>query len=230
MRCLLQTMGIFMHSVSVPEFAVARGRMMFPQTRIDPRTTAVIAIDFQRFFIDAGQPMGNVHAYDILENANRINEFVRNAGGLVILTQHSVAAPDEPEAGDALTSEAALLPGSTSYQLHPELVRSSSDVCLVKYRSSALHPKANAGLDTVLEQAGIKTVIVTGIASNGCCDCLARDAFQHGFDVIFASDATAAMTDEEHNAALLNLTLYYARVRSTDEIVGALMPGSSHLI
>ena len=54
------------------------------------------------------------------------------------------------------------------------------------------------------------------------CDCTARDAFQHGFNVIVVSDATAAMTDAEHNAALLNLEIYYARVLPTSEIVQSL--------
>ena len=68
----------------------------------------------------------------------------------------------------------------------------------------------------------METLIITGLVTNGCCDCTARDAFQHGFNVVFASDATAAMTDEEHNAALLNLEIYYARVMRTEEIAAAL--------
>ena len=51
---------------------------------LDPAKTAVIAVDFQRFFIDEGQPMGNPHARDIIDNANRINAAVRNSGGLVV--------------------------------------------------------------------------------------------------------------------------------------------------
>jgi ureidoacrylate peracid hydrolase len=180
-------------------------------------------VDFQRFFIDEGQPMGNPHARDIIDNANRINAAVRNSGGLVVITQHSMADPSNVVEGERLRrDDAVLLPGSPSYDIHPDLVRADTDVALVKYRSSPLHPKANAGLDAILETSGIQTLIVSGLASNGCCDCLARDAFQHGFDVIFASDASAAMSDEEHNATLLNLGLYYARVMSTDEIVASL--------
>jgi len=74
----------------------------------------------------------------------------------------------------------------------------------------------------VLRKHGIDAIIVSGLVTNGCCDCAARDAFQYGYNVTVATDATAAMTDEEHNASLLNLTLYYAHTRSVDEIIAAL--------
>lgn len=216
-----------MHVISLPESAVQRGRLMGLDKPIDPATTAVIAVDFQRFFIDDGQPMGNRHARDVLANANRINAAVRNAGGLVVHTQHSVAPPtpsgrdDEPGAPD-LSAVQELRPGSPSFDIHPDIVRAGDDVSIVKYRSSPLHPQAGTGLMEILRARGIETLVVTGLASNGCCDCLARDAFQHGFNVVVASDASAAMTDEEHNASLLNLAIYYAQVLHTDTIESAL--------
>jgi nicotinamidase-related amidase len=43
-----------------------------------------------------------------------------------------------------------------------------------------------------------------------------------GFRVLFISDATAALTDEEHNAALLTLRAVFADVRTTDEMLSIL--------
>jgi hypothetical protein len=37
--------------------------------------------------------------------------------------------------------------------------------------------------------------------------------------VLFASDATSALTDEEHNASLLNLSATFVNVRSTAQIL-----------
>jgi ureidoacrylate peracid hydrolase len=188
---------------------------------IDPATTAVIAIDFQNFFVADGEPMGTANARDALVNANRVNVAVRASGGLVVLTRHSFGPPGEVMPDEPLAA-GALLPGSPSYELHPELVVDPSDVVIVKRSSSPLHPMADTGLADLLRTQGIETVIVTGLASNGCCDCLARDAFQHGFNVVFVSDASAAVTDEEHNATLLNLAIYYANVLDTDAVEAAL--------
>jgi len=209
-----------MHHISLPEFARTRGRLLHPPKALDPRRTAVIAIDFQRFFIDDGEPMGHVHARDALAAANRLHAAVRDAGGLVVFTQHSMAPAEAAASGTAPAG--ALLPGSPSYELHPDLVRAPTDVLVVKRRSSPLHPQADTDLEQQLRARGINTVIVTGLVTNGCCDCTARDAFQYGFDVIVASEATAAMSDEEHNAALLGLELYYARVLDNAEIALAL--------
>ena len=66
---------------------------------------------------------------------------------------------------------------------------------------------------------GIETVVIAGIETIVCCDTTARDAAQHGFQVCIASDATAAMTEAEHEAALLNLSLWFADVRSGRELI-----------
>lgn len=223
-----------MHTILLPAAAVERGRAMGLQKPIDPATTAVVAIDFQNFFVADGEPMGTADARDALANANRVHAAVRAAGGLVVLVQHSFGPPgevppDEPDGSPRRPplAEQALLPGSASYELHADLVVDPSDLRIVKRRSSPLHPEADTDLLAILRQRGIETLVITGLASNGCCDCLARDAFQHGFNVVFVSDASAAMSDEEHNATLLNLAIYYANVLDTAAVEAALGKGSA---
>lgn len=217
-----------MHNIEIPASAIERGRLFHPAKPINPKRTAVLAIDFQRFFIDEDQPMGNVHARDILENANRLNAAVRAAGGLVVFTQHSMA-PFTAEEGAPVTGASdrqELLPGSPSYELHPLMDRASGDQVVIKHQSSPLHPKAGTQLHKMLQDRSIETLIISGLVTNGCCETTARDAFQHGYNVVIGSDATAAMTDEEHNAALLNLSVYYAVAMSVSEITDAIGSGS----
>lgn len=220
-----------MHTILIPKFATDRGLLMGLQRPIEPAKTAVIAIDFQRFFIDEDQPMGNGHARDILRNANRVHAAVRKAGGLVVFTQHSMAPlPERTANGEPVMQSApekvsshALLPGSSSFELHPEIERAGGDLTVVKYQSSPLHPRSGTRLDENLRGRGIETLIITGLVTNGCCDCTARDAFQHGYNVVVATDATAAMTDQEHNGALLSLAIYYAQVMNADAIEAGLI-------
>jgi ureidoacrylate peracid hydrolase len=209
------------HTIALPESAVERGRMMGLDKPIDPATTAVVTIDFQNFFVADGEPMGTANARDALANANRVNAAARSAGSLVVIVQHSFGPPGETAPAEPLL-ESALLPGSASYELNAELVVEPTDTRIVKRRSSPLHPEADTDLLALLRGRGIETLVITGVASNGCCDCLARDAFQHGFNVVFVSDATAAMSDEEHNATLLNLAIYYANVLDTAAVEAAL--------
>lgn len=66
--------------------------------------------------------------------------------------------------------------------------------------------------------AGIDTVIVSGTVTNVCCESTARDAMQYNYRVILATDANAALSDDEHAAALNSLAFVFADLRSAEEI------------
>ncbi|MBW4053034.1 MAG: isochorismatase family protein [Proteobacteria bacterium] len=50
-----------------------------------------------------------------------------------------------------------------------------------------------------------------------CCHSTARDAAMMDYKVFFVSDANAAISDELHNATLLNIVYLFADVRSTKQ-------------
>jgi ureidoacrylate peracid hydrolase len=80
------------------------------------------------------------------------------------------------------------------------------------------------GLADRLREQGIKRIIVCGVATNICVQASATDAFMDGFQVFFVSDASAAYSDEGHDAALALIDLAYGDVVSTDDVVNALSP------
>ena len=69
-----------------------------------------------------------------------------------------------------------------------------------------------ASLDTAM-------AVITGTQTNLCCETTAREINMAGYRVIFVADATASLTDAEHNAALLNLRLNFADVRFAGEVL-----------
>jgi ureidoacrylate peracid hydrolase len=76
-----------------------------------------------------------------------------------------------------------------------------------------------------LRAAGIDTAIITGTATNVCCESTARDAFMLNYRTLVVSDANATTTDEAHNASLNALFNRFADVFRTDEVVGLLGAG-----
>jgi len=78
------------------------------------------------------------------------------------------------------------------------------------------------GLADRLREQGIKRIIVCGVATNICVQASATDAFMDGFQIFFVSDASAAYSDEGHDAALTLIDLAYGDVVSTDDVVNAL--------
>jgi nicotinamidase-related amidase len=216
-----------LHHVHIPDWAVRRGRQLNCFPAIDPARTALLGIDLQNAFTLPGEVFGNPHACDILPNVNRVAAALRGRGGKVVWTRQTIS--DEPpqayppwqfdDCQDAVRrAKAALRDGAHGHALHHELEVAAGDRVLNKHRYSAF-ARHSSDLDPVLRQWRIETLIIAGTLSNCCCDSTARDANMLGYKVLFLSDATAAVTDEEHNAALLNLQIMFADVRPTAEIL-----------
>lgn len=217
-----------MHQIDLPDWAVERGRHMNSFESIDPARTALIVIDLQNAFTLPGEVFGNAHACDILPNVNRLAGALREAGGHVIWTRQTVtdikpyAHPEwHYDANDPFVRRAmeSLTEGDPRHGLHDALEVEPGDIIMNKYRYSAFI-RDSSDIETHLAALGVDMIIVTGTVTNVCCESSARDAYMLGYRVLFASDGTAAKTDAEHNAALLNLRLNFADVKSTDELIG----------
>ena len=70
------------------------------------------------------------------------------------------------------------------------MVRAGEPV-LTKPRYSAFF---GTPLDTLLRSGGVKTVVVTGVATNVCVESTARDAHQLDYCVVLPTDCIAAFT------------------------------------
>jgi ureidoacrylate peracid hydrolase len=112
--------------------------------------------------------------------------------------------------------------GSNSAALHDGLVVDACDVLLDKPRFGAFH---GTDLELILRSRGIDTVIVSGIATNVCCETTAREAMVRDFRVLFLSDATAAtrmgdLTAEElQEATLATLGTVFGQVLTVEEVI-----------
>ena len=60
-------------------------------------------------------------------------------------------------------------------------------------------------LEKILTALGGKTLIFTGIATNGVVEGTARDANMRGFEIVTLSDCVAGYNPKLHEASLLNL-------------------------
>ena len=120
--------------------------------------------------------------------------------------------------------EAAFADGSYGHSLWPGLEVLPPDIRVKKNRFGAFVP-GSSDLHAVLQARGIDTVIITGTATNVCCESTARDAMMMNYKVIFVSDGTATYNDEEHNATLGIMLAMFADVMTTDEVVERLAGG-----
>jgi ureidoacrylate peracid hydrolase len=218
-----------MNIVNLPQWAIEIGKTRSGLSSIDPAATALLVVDLQNAFMAPGETLENPHARDIVPNVNTLARAVRQRGGEVLFLRHTVS--DDPRfkltewqarmVPRALNGDFQLRAGTFGHQLYDKLEVLADDVLINKHRFSAFLPNSS-DLDAELRKRGIDTVIITGTITNVCCESSARDAQMLGYKVVFVSDATAAFTDEEHNAALLSMATVFAEVRPTSGVVALL--------
>jgi nicotinamidase-related amidase len=216
-----------MHRITLPTHLVDGTRPCFRFDVVSPRATALLVIDLQVAFVDEGQPYSSQHARDILPNVNGLIAAGRDAGVTIIFTRASTtdtppyARPTWFDEAVAYGPLAALLRlGRGERELSKSLDVRPSDLVIDKYRSSAMLPQSS-NIPEFLQQRGIDTLIIVGALTNYCCENTARDACQMDYKVFFVTDATAALTDEEHNASLGSVG-GHADLRSTKEMIDLL--------
>ena len=108
-------------------------------------------------------------------------------------------------------------PGSVGQANVPEL-QDCVDLVVCKVAYSAFF---NTQLDWVLRKAGIDTVVVCGIVTNGGVASTARDAHLRDYNVVVLSDGCAAFSDALHQASLADLASI-GKVTTCREFVSSL--------
>ena len=189
---------------------------------VSPRRTALVNVDLQNFFVDTTE-----HGVALVRRINELASICREAGILVIHTAH-VLRPDGSNIGvlgeivPDIKHEGLLNRGSKTAELHSELCVDPRDVVLEKPRFGAFYA---TDLELILRSNGIDTIIISGIATDVCCDTTAREANARDFRVLFLSDGTATNDpDAERNRAAQAATLemiesLFGQVLTVDEVL-----------
>ena len=223
-----------MHQFRMPEEYVKRvvarqGRPHVCET-FDGPSTALVVVDMQNYFMTEPYQAACPVAQEIVPTINRLAEAVRKAGGKVVWIQN--LAPWESEVSWSVAKEMygpdrakkrweSMQRDAHGFQLWPKLDLRDGDERVVKRRYSAFI-QGSSNIENVLSDNGIKTIIVTGVATNVCCESTARDAMMLNYRSLMVSDACATATDAEHAATMGNFYLFFGDVQSTDEIIARL--------
>lgn len=181
---------------------------------LDPKTTALVLIDLQHGIV-AREAAPRSSAEVVKKAAELVNAFRRGTGLIVFV--------------HVLFNEVLQLPADQSFprgtpspnamEFVPELGVQPSDVVVEKRQWGAFYGTA---LDQLLRRRGIKTIVIGGIATNIGVESTSREAFDRGYQMVFAEDAMTSIGAEAHEFAVKNIFPLMGRVRSVDEIVKAL--------
>lgn len=225
-----------MHDVTVRQEIVdrvlaRRGRYHLYDS-LDPDATAFVVIDMQNMFCEPGAPAEVPASRGICDNIDRLAEEVRSLGGLVIWVTSAATFANGKSDWESFVRNfvaeevqertiEAMKPDGHGEQVWHELEPDERDLFVRKNRYSALTPGASM-LQTVLASHRIRNVLIGGTKTNICCESTARDAMQLDYRVVMVEDCNAALSDDEHRAALENVIQQFGDVMTADEAVAAL--------
>jgi ureidoacrylate peracid hydrolase len=190
---------------------------------------ALLIIDMQNGFVSKGgsydlMGIDTAKYQGIIPNVRRLIQTCRSARIPIFFTQ----AVREGTGIDLLTRTHKILPKSREERIRTrpicvrgtwdadivdEITPTKQDHVVIKRRDSAFQ---DTEMEVWLRSFGIDTIIFSGIDTCICVESSLRDAFNHGYDVILISDATASM-NKNYSSTTENIREYYGLVMTLDE-------------
>jgi ureidoacrylate peracid hydrolase len=97
-------------------------------------------------------------------------------------------------------------------ELHPQ----PGDIIVEKKRFSAFY---QTELSRILDEWGVRKIIVGGVRTDFCVESTVRDAFCRDYEVIIASDCVASYFQHFHQNSLQVLGTAFSTVMETEEVI-----------
>ena len=181
----------------------------------EPRSCALVIIDMQRDFVDAGgfgEALGN--DVSLLRKAiaptKRVLDAARTRGLLVIHTRegHRPDLADLPQAkrlrgrlktgiGDAGPMGRILVRGEHGHDIIDSLKPVPGEIVIDKASYGAF---CGTNLERILRGRGVDTVVLAGVTADVCVHTTLREAYDRWFDCHYVADAISCFDPEIRRA------------------------------
>ena len=226
--------------------ALQRRRNATPLT-LDPRTTALVIVDMQEYFLNPASPFSRAcerivpgvlghfqeRGRGVVEpSLRRLLDFFRAHGLRIVYTTVASELPDGSDlmpifrqrnaVNRAAVGDVAIPPRADAWaRIVAALEPRPGELVVNKTTCGTFN---STGLDHALRSLGIAS-LVGGVVTNVCVETTARDAADRGYEVVLLDDGCAAFSPEIHEATLLSFQGPFGRVRRTDEVLALLESG-----
>jgi nicotinamidase-related amidase len=222
--------------------------MPWPSFAVDWRRAALVVIDMQNYGcnpeVGVAQMLALKHPaiadyyvprlVDVaIPNTQRLLAAFRRAGRRAIFTRHGPLLPDGADMiarrrrrdSDSLTrtnTPTLWHRGTFEHEIIAALAPAPGELVIDKNTSSAFN---STGIEWLLRNLDVETIVVAGMATDMCVETTARDAADRGFNAIIVEDAAATFFPEHHRAALSGFARVFGQVWRCDDVIRALAAG-----
>ncbi len=192
------------------------------KAKVDPASTAFIVIDMQKDYCCEG---GTFHrrGFDVAPAQDlviRLNRFLDKARGVLKYIVHlkMTKAPDlssrvSAELYERLGIERRYDPAFADFY---GVIPREGEAVISKYKYSGF---VTTYLDQFLRSRDVKTLIVTGLATNVCVESTVRDGFMREYFIVVPSDLTEATSAEAKKWSLSTIDTYFGQVVDSESLL-----------
>lgn len=178
---------------------------------MDPKTTAVVLIEYQNDFTSPG---GSLHeavkpvmeSTKMLANTKETVARARDLGATIVhapitFTEDYRELTSEPYGIlKGVVDSKSFRQGTWGAQIVDDLKPQAKDIVVEGKRG--LDAFASTNLDFILRSRGITTIALGGFLTNCCVESTMRTAYEKGYNVITLTDCTATVSEDEQRLAV----------------------------
>jgi ureidoacrylate peracid hydrolase len=206
--------------------SAADGLLLKLTQKVDPSHCALLVIDVQNDFAAEGGFFDKVGGdLSVIQN-RRVPALLdliveaRRAGVRVIFVKaiydpENLSSPMRERNARLKMEQPRCLTGSWGAEFYRVRPKPDEHV-VIKHRYSAM---VNTELPTLLKQYGIRSLLLTGIATDTCVESAGRDAYFTDHYVTIVEDCCAAASEEDHRMALKRFNRDYGEVVTSADVI-----------
>ena len=198
---------------------------------IDPKTTALLLIEYQNDFTSEGGALhpgvkAVMQSTNMLANSVQAANQARAAGVTVMFAPISFAkgygeiTPNPYGILKGVVDSNAFVRGTWGAAIADAISPGPEDIVVEGKRG--LDTFASTNLDFILRSRGIKTLAVAGFLTNCCVESTARTGYEKGFNIVALSDCAATLSDEEQRFTFEKNLPMFARILTYKEFLADL--------
>lgn len=201
---------------------------------MNPKTTAVVMIEYQNDFVKPGgaqhEPVrGVMESSGMLANSLTLAEEARRLGATIMLTPITFAE-GYPEISKnpygimkGIVEANAFRRGTWGAEIIDELKPQPGDIVIEGKRG--LDCFATTNLDFILRARRVTDIALAGFLTNCCVESTMRSAYERGFNVVTLIDCTATVSEEEQRVATTRDFTMFSKPMTHDAFLAELAAG-----
>ena len=182
---------------------------------LDPSSTALVLIDLQKGIL--GYSLAPITGQELLARGQALAERFRAAGSTVVLVNVAFSA----DGADMLrqpVDEAPAVPAGgfpAGWNEFPPGLQQPGDLKITKRQWGAFF---GTELDLQLRRRGIRTIVLGGVSTQIGVESTARQAHEHGYELLIVKDATTSSVSEGHEMSMKHILPRLARLVTSGDI------------